>query len=224
MSRWPTPLARFESYVDKSALSPGGCWPWRGPRESKGYGQLWWDGRLVLAARLTLRLQGLVFRPGECALHRCDNPPCVNPDHLFVGSKKDNSDDMVAKGRDRKARGDANGSRKYPERLPRGESHVHAKLTDEQVTAILGSADSGEATSRRYAVTRSAVNRIRRGTSWRHRHPAEQPRRKRRLLPEDAAAIRASTTAAPLMAHRYRCSLALIYRIRRGELWKESSE
>jgi hypothetical protein len=69
-------------------------------------------------------------------LHRCDNPPCVNPSHLFLGTQTDNIKDRTSKGRDGAARGDANGSRLYPERLVRGEQSPAAKLTDEIVRTI----------------------------------------------------------------------------------------
>jgi hypothetical protein len=170
MSRWPSAVERFWSYVDNTA-GPDACWPWAGPRDSNSYGQLWWEGRLRLAARVMLELQGHLFQRGECALHRCDNPPCVNPQHLFVGTHKDNSDDMIAKGRDAKAYGDANGSRKHRERMPRGEGHHGAKFTNQEVAEILASRESGASIARRYGVHRSCVNRIRSGVTWRHLQP-----------------------------------------------------
>ena len=66
--------------------------------------------------------------------HHCDNPSCVNPEHLFLGTHKDNLQDMVKKGRS--LTGDRNPSRKYPEKLVRGEIHHQAKLTNNDILEI----------------------------------------------------------------------------------------
>ena len=166
MSRWPDPAERFWSYV--RTARPDECWIWGGPVDSKGYGQLTWNGRLQLATRVMLKLHGHSFQPGECALHRCDNPPCVNPAHLWVGTKLDNSDDMRAKRRDRKATGSANGSRKHPQRRPRGSAHRGSKLDEAQVDRIRRDTRPGHVIAAEVGVDRSQVNRIRRGESWRH--------------------------------------------------------
>jgi len=71
---------------------------------------------------------------GFCVLHDCDNPPCCNPHHLFLGTLQDNSDDMVSKGR--QACGVKNGKHTHPERTPRGEQHGNARFTDETVLTI----------------------------------------------------------------------------------------
>lgn len=166
MPRWPLEIERYRSYV-----RPGGvneCWPWCGPLDSHGYGQLHWGGRLRMAGIVTLMIQGIEFGAGECALHTCDNPPCVNPAHLFKGTKQDNSNDMKWKGRERKALGDQSGSRKHPEKRPRGERNTEAKLTADQVQEIRASHESGSVLAARYGVHRSTVNRARAGVHWGH--------------------------------------------------------
>jgi hypothetical protein len=77
-----------------------GCWNWHGAKDTKGYGQLRVDGRGRLATHIALELVGKP-RPADrpCALHRCDNPGCVNPDHLWWGTLKENTGDAKAKGR-----------------------------------------------------------------------------------------------------------------------------
>lgn len=92
----------FWAFVDRGA--PDDCWEWLGYRHHStgGYG-LYHDaaGRTVRAHRYALGLVGEPLLRGQYACHHCDNPPCVNPSHLFVGAPKDNAHDMLAKGRSR---------------------------------------------------------------------------------------------------------------------------
>lgn len=84
---------RFEDYVDKS----GDCWLWTGTVNRKGYG--WWSGGGTRGLAHRLALAASVPCPDESlfACHRCDNPPCVNPRHLYWGTVRDNTDDMLAR-------------------------------------------------------------------------------------------------------------------------------
>ena len=91
---------RLEHYTDTSA-GPGGCWPWTGARSGGGYGYLWWRGRSRQAHRLSFAAANGSIPAGAFILHRCDNPRCVNPAHLFAGSHADNMRDMFSKGRGR---------------------------------------------------------------------------------------------------------------------------
>jgi hypothetical protein len=77
-----------------------GCWLWTGALDRKGYGQMNVGGKTTSATHFSLFMDGRP-RPHKnaCALHRCDTPACVNPDHLWWGSHKENSQDMAAKGR-----------------------------------------------------------------------------------------------------------------------------
>lgn len=92
--------SRFWSYVDARGVDE--CWEWRGPRNRAGYGSMGVNGsrqyahRMIAAALLGRPLSSW---PEECACHHCDNPPCVNPRHIFVGSPLDNARDMLRKGR-----------------------------------------------------------------------------------------------------------------------------
>lgn len=91
---------RFFSRVDRSGGN-GACWPWLGWKGDRGYGRISVNGRLMRATHVSLLLQGMAVPPGMLACHHCDNPPCVNPRHLFLGSMSDNILDAVRKGRHR---------------------------------------------------------------------------------------------------------------------------
>lgn len=89
------PRVRFEAHVDKS----GDCWLWTGPRSASGYGRCSRGMKKHRAHRVAFALYVAEIPEGMHVLHRCDNPPCVNPAHLFLGTHIDNMRDMEAKGR-----------------------------------------------------------------------------------------------------------------------------
>jgi len=97
---FPTaPIAeRFWAKVDRRG--PDECWPWTGARDSRGYGHISIDGRNRKAARVAWSLHnGLPFPKGLHACHSCDNPNCVNPEHIWPGSNRENVRDAIDKGR-----------------------------------------------------------------------------------------------------------------------------
>ena len=88
------------------------CIEWTGHRDPGGYGKVYTDGRQVGAHR---HIWEECFGPipeGECVLHKCDNPPCVNPSHLYLGTQRDNARDRERRGRGNHASGERNGGSK----------------------------------------------------------------------------------------------------------------
>lgn len=77
----------------------GSCMEWTGAKSLLGYGRIKVNGRLELPHRLMWELVNGAIPDGLCVLHKCDNPPCINPTHLFLGTKSDNMQDAAAKGR-----------------------------------------------------------------------------------------------------------------------------
>ncbi len=87
--------------LDRRTVKTESCWEWVGYKTpDQGYGQIAVNGkRRRRVHRVAYELNYGPVPPGLCVLHRCDNRTCVRPDHLFLGTNQDNSDDMIAKGR-----------------------------------------------------------------------------------------------------------------------------
>lgn len=119
-------IERFWAKVNK--LGPfsinneclGRCWVWVAAKNKQGYGRCWFNNNTVSAHRVSWELH--FGNPGTMLVrHKCDNPCCVNPTHLTLGTNADNSRDMVR--RNRQARGNTHGSRLHPESLKFGDDH-----------------------------------------------------------------------------------------------------
>lgn len=146
---------RFWAYVTKRR-GPGACWEWTGMTSTAGYGFLHVrPGERVMAHRFSYELHIGPIPVGKLVLHRCDNPPCVNPRHLFCGTQKENIADMFAKGRGKP--GDMTGV------------HNHqARITENDVRAIRVSGDRAWQAAERYGVSISLIHAIRQRRLWPH--------------------------------------------------------
>lgn len=136
------------------------CWEWPGSRNPQtGYGQMsnWRDGKrkLYTAHRIAFRAMVGAIPPGQQVLHRCDNRPCFNPAHLFLGSQLVNMRDMINKGR-------------ASHRTPEGSEHHASKITEDDARAIRASSEKLDVLSQRYGMSRSALSALRTGKTWRH--------------------------------------------------------
>ena len=146
------PVERFWKFADKK--SDKECWEWTGRKNYKGYGDMKIQNNHILAHRYSYEINIDTIPKSTCVLHHCDNPACVNPSHLFLGSIQDNNMDRDEKGR--KALGEKNG---------------RSKLTLDQVKKIkhfifIGKSDSELA--RQFRVWHTTIRAIRIGTTWSH--------------------------------------------------------
>jgi hypothetical protein len=148
-----------------------------------GYGQLSHRNKRVLAHRVAFGIAQGVISPGLDVCHRCDNPPCCNPAHLFFGTRSDNMTDCANKGRngahsrpDRLPRGDRHGRYTRPERTARGEQVGTSKLSESQVREIRRERAAGASLrviAERYRVSKRCVHLIVKRRNWAWLDPEE---------------------------------------------------
>lgn len=145
-------VERFWSNVDRS----GECWIWMRSVDDWGYGTAWFRKGNRKAHRVSYELEVGPIPVGMKLLHSCDTPACVRPDHLRPGTHTENMADMYAKGRGRKAR---------------GEAHPQAKLTDDIVREIRRRYGAGEKQiplATEYGVAQGIISQVVRRESWSH--------------------------------------------------------
>jgi hypothetical protein len=98
------------------------CWEWTASK-SGGYGYIGFTGKLVHATHASWKIHFGKWPKGVCVLHHCDNPGCVNPSHLYLGTQRQNAADRKARGREVHQSGDTHWARKHPEWLKHGDEH-----------------------------------------------------------------------------------------------------
>ena len=149
-------LKRFWEKVVRRG--PDECWGWVGTRNNN-YGRIMHQGMNVYAHRLSWIIHNGPIPNDVCVLHRCDNPPCANPSHLFLGTYQDNVNDMMQKGRHRYV-------------AVRGEDIGNSKLTHIEAMEILsrytGKRGEQSELAREYGVSQAQVWRIVNNLSWEH--------------------------------------------------------
>lgn len=148
-------LERFNEQVDATG-GPSACWPWTGDRSKKNYGRFCFDGGRELAHRRAWIIAFGDITDGLCVLHSCDNPPCCNPKHFFLGTLADNCRDRFMKGRDK---------------APKGEMTGAAKLCDADIPRIRTMRKSGTTLAviaEEFGVSKNVVSQISSGKAWKH--------------------------------------------------------
>lgn len=139
--------ARHDNHVK---VTPG-CWLWTGLKTAAGYGRMGSMGEMRLAHRISYELYVGIIPDGLFVLHKCDNPPCVNPHHLFLGTAKVNAQDKVQKGRE-----------------PRGESHSNSKFTESQIRAMFEDRRPYKEIVAEYGISKPHLCGLKKGKFWRH--------------------------------------------------------
>ena len=153
----PRPLK--ERFNDKWVPEPNtGCWLWTAYIRSNGYGEIGRGGkygRNIFAHRASWELHRGPIPDGLNVCHKCDTPACVNPSHLFLGTQKENIQDMISKGR-----------RGYTGMT--GMTNHQSKLTEMQVLAIRESPKSHRVLADIYDVSKTLIGIVKRKESWTH--------------------------------------------------------
>jgi hypothetical protein len=140
--------------AERSMPEPNsGCWLWLGSMFNNGYGRIKSGGHTYAAHRLSFSTTNGPIPVGMCVCHKCDNRACVNPDHLFLGTKAENNADMVAKGRQARNKGLRAGG---------------VKLTNESVLAIRADTRTRAVIAAEYGVSPTAISMIRSRKCWSH--------------------------------------------------------
>lgn len=147
----------YSERIESKIFKTDGCWLWQGNKNTDGYGQIKFNGKTCRVHRLVYEHFFGEIAPDMVIMHICDNPACVNPDHLKMATIKENNNDCDRKGR------------RNP---PIGTRAHKAKLTDEQVIKIRELYANGNCTykhlSARFGVTEAMIGYIIRRDHWKH--------------------------------------------------------
>lgn len=217
-------LSRVERFEGKFVPEPNsGCWLWIGGCCSGGYGTFFYglDHKrdnmpcIIGAHRMSWILYNGELPSESWVCHRCDNPACVNPDHLFLGDSKINVEDKIAKGR---------GGKYY-----RGEENHRSKLTNEEILLISNDLRPQKEIAKSYNISQGHVSRIKRGVVW----PTVSDRlldlrvraigaraNKSKLTDADIIAIRGDRRPHKDIAKEFSISISAIGKIKARKTWR----
>jgi hypothetical protein len=190
-------VEKFWSKVDKRGDDE--CWEWTGYINAAGYGRMWH----VLAHRFSYTLHFGDIPQGLCVCHKCDNPPCANPRHLFLGTHEDNVADMVVKGRGSK-----------------GADRHNSRVTEDDVLAIRASTKTINELCDVFGVPQNTISRIQTGTTWRHVSGHIRKPRHGYLTVEQVKSIKADKRYRSEIASEYGIRPGTVSNIQLGRTWK----
>jgi hypothetical protein len=152
-----------ECFLAKVITSEEGCWLWAGPHNYYGYGLFCFNYKVIRAHRVAYEIFKGPIPDDLLVCHTCDNPGCINPEHLFAGTKQDNNTDAVRK-----------------LRHAYGERNGHVKITAKQATEIYYSPLPSRLLAKKYGVPRGSVTDIKARRRWKHLQVTDLPGRPER--------------------------------------------
>jgi len=196
-----------ERFEDKYIPEPNsGCWLWTACCNEDGYGKITVEHKSIGAHRVSWELYKTSIPDGMHVLHKCDNPPCVNPGHLFLGTNADNMADRDAKGRQAR---------------PRGEKQGASKLTNCQVREIFLSEALPQRMSDKFGVSQQQIHHIRTGKQWGHLTGAKfnSAETRSHLTEAQVLDIYADQRMQRDIAAEYGVNKETVGRIKRGISW-----
>ena len=144
------PRLLFEERFWLHVIKSDGCWVWKGALTKDGYGCIERNTRLLRTHRVSWELTNGTIPEGLLVMHHCDNRPCVNPDHLFIGTVGDNNRDCLRKGRHRYI-------------LPNLKLNIQQVM---QIREALTRGESQKVLASHYGVTAGHIHRIKTGKKW----------------------------------------------------------
>lgn len=205
-------IQKLKENYEKHVVRKDGCWKWSGVKDKDGYGQLACGyHRQTKAHRVSWGLYKGEIPEGMKVCHQCDNPSCTNPDHLFLGTIKDNAKDMS-----NKLRG------------TNGTKNLHAKLNENDIPGIRKRLSDGESFYRiahEFGVKPTTIWSIRENKSWRHveENKCDRIERKTKLTEESVLRIRELLkmgVKSGRIAKDFNVSPSQICAINKGRSWK----
>ena len=161
----PKPRPVENRFFEKIKKSESGCWEWSGAKTGHGYGNFCWSTSRPHQVYIGAHVASWLIHRGDVPVgmvvcHSCDNPVCVNPDHLFVGTQHENVRDCILKGRTNYHRG--------PNAKISGGRHPNAKLTDEQVRSVFSDMRPYGKIAEDLGVSVSTIYVIKNHKGWTH--------------------------------------------------------